>query len=144
MIQRIQSIYLFVGAVISLGVSFLVSLWKNAANIEYSLLSLFAEKLFTFKAIPILFVISGVMSFISIFLFKKRQNQFVINRLNILINLILLGVLIYHLLTLSGEAQVSEKGIGAALPLAVIVLLVLANKAIKKDEDLVKSVDRLR
>jgi hypothetical protein len=40
--------------------------------------------------------------------------------------------------------QISEKGIGIFLPICVIVLLVMANKAIKKDEDLVKSVDRLR
>jgi len=43
-----------------------------------------------------------------------------------------------------GEASVSEKGIAMFVPLVSIVLLVLANKAIKKDEDLVKSVDRLR
>jgi len=30
------------------------------------------------------------------------------------------------------------------IPIVVIVFAVLANKAIKKDEDLVKSVDRLR
>jgi len=53
---------------------------------------------------------------------------------------------IYRTLTVSGEASeiVSEKGIGMFLPIVSIVLLVLANKAIKKDEDLVKSVDRLR
>jgi hypothetical protein len=39
---------------------------------------------------------------------------------------------------------VSEKGIGMFLPILAILLIVLANKAIKKDEDLVKSVDRLR
>jgi hypothetical protein len=52
--------------------------------------------------------------------------------------------LIYLSQTLSGEALVSEKGIGMFFPIIVILLLVLANKAIKKDEDLVKSVDRLR
>ena len=50
----------------------------------------------------------------------------------------------YQSLNLSGETQVSEKGIGLILPIFSIVFLVLANKAIKKDEDLVKSVDRLR
>ena len=40
--------------------------------------------------------------------------------------------------------MVSEKGIGMFIPILVILLVVLANKAIKKDEDLVKSVDRLR
>ena len=45
---------------------------------------------------------------------------------------------------ISGEISVSEKGIGMFLPILAILLLVLANNAIKKDEDLVKSVDRLR
>jgi ABC-type polysaccharide transport system permease subunit len=62
-----------------------------------------------------------------------------------ILNLILLGLFVYRSLNLSGEtATVSEKGIGMFLPILTIVLLVLANKAIKKDEDLVKSVDRLR
>jgi len=67
-----------------------------------------------------------------------------LGRLNILLNFILLGFFVYQSLNVSGEADVSEKGIGILLPILSIVLLVLANKAIKKDEDLVKSVDRLR
>jgi hypothetical protein len=61
-----------------------------------------------------------------------------------LINLFLLGLLIYVSLTLPGEISISKKGIGMFLPILVVLLIVLANKAIKKDEDLVKSVDRLR
>ncbi|MNW08544.1 hypothetical protein D3C71_2053400 [compost metagenome] len=67
-----------------------------------------------------------------------------LNRLNIILNLILLGLFVYRSLNLSGGTEVSEKGIGMFMPIVAIVLLVLANKAIKKDEDLVKSVDRLR
>jgi hypothetical protein len=81
---------------------------------------------------------------LSILNFKKRQLQFVINRINIILNFLLLGVFVYRSLTLSGETLVSEKGIGVLLPIISIVFLVMANKAIKKDEDLVKSVDRLR
>jgi len=92
----------------------------------------------------ILFGLSTSMSLLSILFYKKRQHQFVINRLNIILNLILLGLFVYRSLNLSGEALVSEKGIGMFLPIISIVFLVLANKAIKKDEDLVKSVDRLR
>jgi len=92
----------------------------------------------------ILFGLSTSMSLLSILFYKKRQHQFVINRLNIILNLILLGLFVYRSLNLSGEALVSEKGIGMFLPIISIVMLVLANKAIKKDEDLVKSVDRLR
>lgn len=144
MIQRIQSLYLFIGAGISLGLTFVFSLWTSIAKVEYYMMNLLTDKEIIVKIIPILFIVSGVMSILTIFLFKNRKGQFVLNRFNILINLILLGVLIYHLLTLSGEAQVSEKGIGGVLPIIVVVLLVMANKAIKKDEDLVKSVDRLR
>jgi hypothetical protein len=89
--------------------------------------------------------LSTTLSLLSIVSYKKRQNQFVIDRLNIILNLILLGLFVYRSLNLSGETiTVSEKGIGMFLPIVAIVLLVLANKAIKKDEDLVKSVDRLR
>ena len=93
----------------------------------------------------ILFGLCTSMSLLSILFYKKRQHQFVINRLNIILNLILLGLFVYRSLNLSGETPlVSEKGIGMFVPVLAIVLLVLANKAIKKDEDLVKSVDRLR
>ena len=61
-----------------------------------------------------------------------------------ILNVILLGLFVYQSLNLSGETLVSEKGIGMFLPIGSIILLVLANKAIKKDEDLVKSADRIR
>lgn len=91
-----------------------------------------------------LIFVSIALAFISILSFRKRQQQFVLNRLNIILNFVLLGVFVYRLLTLSGETIVSEKGIGVLFPIISIVFLVLANKAIKRDEDLVKSVDRLR
>ncbi len=93
----------------------------------------------------VLFGLSTTLTLISIMYFKKRQHQFVLNRLTIILNLILLGLFVYRSLNLSGEAvQVSEKGIGMFLPIVAIVFLALANRAIKKDEDLVKSADRLR
>lgn len=88
--------------------------------------------------------LSFTLALVAIFNYKKRQHQFVINRLNIILNLILLGLFVYRSLTLSGEEVASEKGIGIFLPIAAVVCLVLANRAIKKDEELVKSVDRLR
>jgi len=85
-----------------------------------------------------------LLTFIAILNYNKRQLQFVLNRLSILLNFVLLGVFVYRSLNLPGETLVSEKGIGMLLPVISIVFLVLANKAIKRDEDLVKSVDRLR
>lgn len=136
MIQRIQTIYLVVSAII-MGVLFMwfpVVLGKDGSIIME-------------RNEPLLFgliFVSIALAIISILSFKKRQLQFVLNRLNIISNFILLGVFVYRLLTLSGETIVSEKGIGVLLPIISIVFLVLANKAIKRDEDLVKSVDRLR
>jgi len=135
MLQRIQSVYLLLAAICSGGLSQVLSLATVGSNIEYAFDSL---------EYMILFLASAVLSLIAVFLFKTRQTQFVLGRLNIILNLILLGLFIYRLLTVSGETANSEKGIGLLLPIVSIVLLVFANKAIKKDEALVKSVDRLR
>jgi hypothetical protein len=144
MIQRIQSVYLFVALLISSAVVFILNLWVNMDGVGVFAFDLIKNEGVSLKGIPILFLVSSILSLVTIFKFKNRQTQFVLGRLNILINLIILGLLVVHLQSLSGETFVSEKGIGSALPLITIVLLVMANRAIKKDEDLVKSVDRLR
>jgi len=48
-------------------------------------------------------ILSGVLSFLIIFIFKNRKLQFVLGRINILLNLILLSVFVYLSLTLPGE-----------------------------------------
>mgnify|MGYP000123757552 FL=1 len=143
MIQRIQTVYLLLASIISGVLIFVFNLWKSIKKDIFALDLLNSESLML-KIIPILFLVSAILAFVAIFIFKNRKLQFVIGRLTILINLILLGLLIYVSLTLPGEASVSEKGIGMFIPILAILLVVLANKAIKKDEDLVKSVDRLR
>ena len=144
MIQRIQTLYLLIAAIFSAGLIFVFNLWENADKSLFYALDGFSSETMMFKFIPVLFFASALLSFIAIFQYKNRQLQFVIGRINILTNLILLGLLIYVSLSLSGETVVSEKGIGLVIPIVVIFLLVMANRAIKKDEDLVKSVDRLR
>lgn len=136
MIQRIQTIYLLISAIISGGLIFVFHLWTNENDAP-----VFAKDNPTYL---LLFLGSALLSLISIFKYKKRQTQFVLGRLNIILNFILLGLFVYLLLISSGESQISEKGVGIFIPIFSIVFLVLANKAIKKDEDLVKSVDRLR
>ena len=142
MIQRIQSIYLTIVIVLSAILPFVFKLWKNS-NKEVFALDLFSELTLLSKLVPVFFFLSSLIAAIAFFKFKKRQLQFVLVRIIILINLFLLGILIYLSLTLPGEVS-SEKGIGMFLPIVVILFAFLANKAIKKDENLVKSVDRLR
>lgn len=142
MIQRIQSIYLLLVAILSAGLIFVFDLWK-IAEVKVFALDLFSEESIMSKLVPVLFLASAVLALYTIFSFKDRKKQFVLSRLIILINLFLLGVLIYLSLNLPGEVT-SEKGIGMFIPTVAILFSVMANKAIKKDEDLVKSVDRLR
>ena len=137
MIQRIQTIYLFLAFIVTAVLPFFIPLWTMNGGKDY----FFMQN----QMYVVLLGLSTTLSLLSIISFKKRQNQFVIGRLNIILNLILLGLFVYRSLNVSGVTiAVSEKGIGMFLPILAIVLLVLANKAIKKDEDLVKSVDRLR
>lgn len=128
MIQRIQTLYLL--AIVLLNALFLVFYGVCATENCYHFFQLGSLLLAGF----------------AVFSFKKRHFQFVLNRINILCNLILLGVLVYLSLNSSGEISqgISEKGVEALVSLFSIVFLFLANRAIRRDEDLVKSVDRLR
>jgi small-conductance mechanosensitive channel len=135
MLQRIQTLYLLIAAICS-GVLSSTTYLIVSGDVVIGIIDSLAYLL--------LFLGSALLSVISIFLYKSRQTQFVLGRLNIILNFILLGLFVYRLLSLPGEPANSEKGIGLLLPVFSIVLLALANKAIKKDESLVKSVDRLR
>ena len=136
MIQRIQTLYLLIVGLVSGILPFFLNLWVEGGGKE-----VFAQDE---VLVSLVFYIVTVLAVVSIVMYKKRQNQFVVNRLNMILNLFLLGFFVYRSLSLSGETVVSEKGIGMLIPVFSIVFLVLANRAIKKDEDLVKSVDRLR
>lgn len=136
MLQRIQTVYLIISALIMGALYYWFPLIMDETGIVIIVKN---ELLF----LGLIFG-SIVLTIISILNFKKRQLQFVLNRLSIILNFVLLGIFVYRSLILAGETLVSEKGIGVLLPVISVVFLVLANKAIKRDEDLVKSVDRLR
>lgn len=136
MLQRIQTVYLLLAFLFMAVIPFFTPLWILKTGGDFYFM---ADQIYT-----MIFGLGSALVVWSILTYKKRQQQFVVNRVVIILNLILLGLFVYRLLSVSGEAEVSEKGIGMFLPIVSIVMLVLANKAIKKDEDLVKSVDRLR
>ena len=144
MIQRIQSVYLLLATLISGGLIFVFNLWVDELGNKFFVIDSFNTGNVLLVTMSVLFFVSAILSGITIFIFKNRQLQFVLGRLTILINFFLLGILVYFSQNLSGEIQVSEKGIGLLIPIFTVFLVVMANKAIKKDEELVKSVDRLR
>lgn len=135
MIQRIQSIFLLIAVVVSGVLSNVFDLWKSGvewmqANDYYGIFALFLA--------------SAVLSLVVIFLYKDRKRQLIFNRINLMLNLVLVGLLVFRLFNLPGDGVSSEKGVGLFLPLVSMVMLVLANRSIKKDEKLVKSIDRIR
>ncbi len=133
MIQRVQSLYLLLSAIASLTLALSVSnAWLGLQLEGRAAIVVFAES-----------VLSTFLALGALFRYKNRQQQFVINRINLLLLLFLLGFFVFRSLNLSG-GPAPEKGIGMLIPVFSIVLLVLANRAIKHDEDLVKSADRLR
>jgi len=135
MIQRKQSIYLFFAGLVSVISTWVANLWKSATewiqpedNLETLLL----------------FGVSGLLSILTIFLYKNRKLQMRLNGLNISLNILLIGYLAYVLSNLPGGFANSEKGVGLFVPFVSIALLVIANRFISKDEKLVKSIDRFR
>ncbi|MET3730999.1 DUF4293 domain-containing protein [Moheibacter stercoris] len=135
MIQRKQSIYLFLAGLVSGVSTWVANLWviaKEWMQPEDNMITL------------LLFLISAVLSILTIFLFKNRKSQMRLTTVNIVLNILLIGYLAYSLTNLPGGFSDSEKGIGLFVPFISILLLVIANRFIKKDEELVKSVDRFR
>ena len=129
MLQRIQTVWIFLAL---LGAIFLFVTGQD--------FSLFGPVPF----ISIVCVVLILFAFVTILSFKDRKRQILLNNISIFINALLLGLLAYWLLNLSGGIDFPEKGIEPFFPLLSIVCLLIANHFIKKDERLVKSVDRLR
>lgn len=127
-IQRMQTLYLL-GAILCM-----IGLYFTSQDVE----------MFGFHIVEKVAVISAIHLAVSIFLFKKRPLQIMFAVTNIIINALLIGILGYWLLNLSGGIDFPEKGIEPIFPLIAIIFLLLASKNIAKDERLVKSVDRLR
>jgi peptidoglycan/LPS O-acetylase OafA/YrhL len=135
MIQRIQSIYLLLAAAANFS---LIGLPMASAP------NAFGDSLLTSAdhiALLILFALGGGLAAIAIFLFKNRPLQSKIS----------LGVAILALLAAIAAgslyfpvAEAASPQIGAALLPVIIVLALLANARINKDEKLVRSMDRLR
>ena len=129
MLQRIQTVWIFLAV---LGAVFL-----NITAQDFDVLGAYL----TINVSTVILILFGVLS---IFSFKNRKRQILLYNISIIINALLIGLLAYWLLNLSGGISIPEKGIEPVFPFLSLVCLLLANMFIRKDERLVKSVDRLR
>ena len=146
MIQRIQTIFLFLAAACAFG---LFGLPFATSEVSAQANTLFADGVYNIHdnvGLLVLFCAAGALAFIGIFLFKNRKSQLLINRFAIIANvlgLILTLWLVYQDGSVAGAAEVQEQ-MGIGLPVLFLVFAFLAQRFINKDDKLVKSMDRLR
>ena len=143
MIQRIQSLYLFL-LFIANGIGILIntSVFSKIDKGFTQLDVLTIDILFISTAIILM-----LLSLITVFKYKKRVLQMRLCQFMILSNIVfvvIIGVYVYRQLSLPGGFSYPEKGIEWVIALISIVFAILAKKAIKSDDELVKSADRFR
>ena len=129
MIQRIQSLILLLSAICSLSIVFYFPVLKSTEitidlteNISYARLCVF---------------LSVGLNIFSIFQFRNRNRQIIINQISKLFLSIAFIIIIFQ----RGELNFT---IGLFLFIIPYLLIILANYLIRKDEKLVKSADRIR
>ena len=129
MLQRIQSVFLFICSVITPIMIFFVPIFESESKVMFASDFLWA-KVFLF--------ISTLLSLISITLYKNRKKQILLcsfSRTQITIALILL------LFMYKKQMNVKIELLLFAIP---YLLLILSSYFIKRDDKLVKSSDRIR
>ncbi|MFN0037861.1 MAG: DUF4293 domain-containing protein [Saprospiraceae bacterium] len=151
MIQRIQTIYLFLSAAALSGSIFtpLATASGDATVLASTGDNFFADGIYWAKESPggMALLFAAAFSLLAIFLYKKRPRQMQLAGGMAILTVLLLGALAalgYQYAQRLPDGTAAHLAIGSALPLVAIPLLVLAYRAIKKDEELVRSSDRLR
>ena len=130
MIQRIQTIYLLMISIVAiLG----IFLFTPTEFVGFGLLTPVVLKIY--------FVLTGGLSTLTLILFKRRKTQLSLNRLHYFFQILASIGLVYEITnTYDLEALLPW----LAIPISILILLLLSSNAIKKDEDLISSIDRLR
>lgn len=154
MIQRIQTIYLFISTLLIAGLFITPIAELLSSNGEvftltpFSISSEFQTEggtLLDTWPIAILAFIIALIFFVSIFLYKKRVLQSRLCMFNIILLIGLAGS-IYFYATLGQselDAKISYSIFNISIPVTII-LAFISNRRIRLDDALVKSYDRIR
>ncbi len=156
MLQRIQSVYLFLiilfavlflffplGSLRLNGESFgILLIGSNLApeNFSGNYAGLYRYSLFAFLFIAALFTVY------IIFQYRRRLFQIRLGKLNILLHLVILVLTFFYLDHLRAATPGSSIVYGPSVffPLVALFLILLANRSIMNDEKLVRAADRIR
>lgn len=139
MVQRIQTLYLFIVIVLQ---SVLLS--TNIA--KYVALS-GEEIIYKTIEIPLLSALASFTALIpaiSLFLYRKRMLQMRFNIFNSILLLALQGFIVYYIVLFYRQSTSFVFSIQSVFPVISIILSILAIRNILKDELLIKSLHRLR
>jgi len=129
MIQRVQTIYLFFAILFMLAITYFLAVTVDANNnVSYTYDSIYAH---------LTILISSFLLLYSIFQFKNRKKQLLFNQ----VSKLFLSATFFILFFSKGESMPQE---GMFVFIIPYVLILIANRFIKKDESLVQSADRLR
>lgn len=152
MIQRIQTVYLFLAGIVP-AITFFVPLiiftdgtrWANMTAIGYD--SLQVQELAGNHPYGVMFftALSITIALIAVFGYKNRKAQIRKAYFALLSNVLWYVTLGTYAYSISERANLSlTPAICSLLPVLSILLIVMAIKAIHKDEELVRSADRIR
>lgn len=130
MIQRIQSIYLF-GCVLAQSIFVFFEIGSYP----------FLLDLIPSEAISGLSLLLVAGTLLCLFLFKFRAYQLIGCRLILFLVVLKLAAAVYQGIV---EGIALQNALPIALEFVSVLFVFLAHRAIKKDDDLVKSVDRIR
>lgn len=152
MIQRIQSIYLFVAAILLCSIfaypfAELLSSDGQLFLFNFNGLSIDNEEGLYLLTVPpiILLIVISFISLMSIFLYKKRILQMRLSALNIVLMIGYVGLKYYYIQNFSKQLNgIVSYQITVIFPFVAAVLTYLAIRAIGKDEALIRSMDRIR
>ena len=159
MLQRIQTVFLVL-IVLLMGATLAFPLWSytgpEGSGIHHVLFSFYYEGVaqagadvvnvyFPYSLIATLIIASISVTIIEITKFKNRLLQMKLGALNSLLMAGALVLTIYFAMDLNKTKEViGSYSIAIFFPAAAMICNVIANRFIRKDEKLVRSVDRIR
>lgn len=155
MIQRIQSLYLFMTSVISIiflkGV-YLTFFDKSGTHLNLAMTGLYRiaengalEQIGVLWFITIPGLIIPALSMITVFMYKRRDLQLILVRILMLFVIAFLAASIIYIIFIIARFETNiDNWYKLLIPVIQLVLVILAFRGVKKDDDLVKSYDRLR
>jgi hypothetical protein len=142
MIQRIQTVWLLLAGAAGV-LMYRLPIWQHMAANQTAYTKYFAsENLLMF----LMEAAAALCAFAAVFLFRNRGLQKTLALLGTLLGIALLAWEFFKVEEMKRELTPARNmwQLGALMPVAMIVFFLLAHGAIRRDEKLIRSLDRLR